>query len=95
MTHRLLRWPLVVPGIVVGLVPLVARGRQAAPAAATPSLHIPFEKYALSNGLTVVLTEEHTTPSVSVLMMYHVGSKNEQVGRTGFAHLFEHVMAPV
>jgi zinc protease len=39
-----------------------------------------------------VLAEDHATPTVSVLMMYHVGSKNEEVGRTGFAHLFEHVM---
>jgi zinc protease len=86
------RVPLVLVGFVTALVPLAARTRQAAPANAAPALHIPFEKYTLSNGLTVVLTEDHATPTVSVVVMYHVGSKNEQVGRTGFAHLFEHVM---
>lgn len=56
-------------------------------------LRIPFERYTLpSNGLTVILSEDHTTPMVAVDVWYHVGSKNEQVGRTGFAHLFEHVM---
>ncbi|HTE43728.1 MAG TPA: pitrilysin family protein [Gemmatimonadaceae bacterium] len=57
------------------------------------NLRIPFERYALpSNGLTVILSEDHTTPMVTVDVWYHVGSKNEETGRTGFAHLFEHVM---
>src|SRR5213594_1844862 len=51
-----------------------------------------FEKYTLPNGLTVVLHEEHSTPIVAVNLWYHVGSKNEEEGRTGFAHLFEHMM---
>src|ERR687892_478602 len=46
----------------------------------------------LSNGLTVVLSEDHSTPIVHVQLWYHVGSKNERPGRTGFAHLFEHLM---
>jgi zinc protease len=54
--------------------------------------NIPFERYTLPNGLTVLLAEDHTTPTVAVEVWYHVGSKNEQPGRTGFAHLFEHVM---
>ncbi len=61
-------------------------------AAAPVSLNIPFQHYQLVNGLNVILSEDHATPRVAVDMMYHVGSKNEQVGRTGFAHLFEHVM---
>src|SRR5947208_16579944 len=62
-------------------------------AAQTTELRIPFERYTLpSNGLTVILSEDHSTPMVTVDVWYHVGSKNEQVGRTGFAHLFEHVM---
>lgn len=61
-------------------------------ASASSAIKIPFQKYTLPNGLTVVLAEDHATPTVAVEMMYHVGSKNEQVGRTGFAHLFEHVM---
>src|SRR5262249_43903807 len=53
---------------------------------------LPFEKYTLSNGLTVVLHEEHSTPIVAVNLWDHLGSKNEEVGRTGFAHLLEHMM---
>jgi zinc protease len=56
------------------------------------AIKIPFEVYALPNGLTVILSPDHTTPTVAVDVWYHVGSKNEQPGRTGFAHLFEHVM---
>jgi zinc protease len=53
---------------------------------------VKFEQYKLDNGLTVILHEDHSAPLASIMMMYHVGSKNEQRGRTGFAHLFEHVM---
>jgi zinc protease len=56
------------------------------------SINIPFESYTLPNGLTVVLSQDRTTPTVAVNIWYHVGSKNEIPGRTGFAHLFEHVM---
>jgi zinc protease len=50
------------------------------------------EKYELANGLDVILYEDHCTPLVGVNIWYHVGSKNEKPGRTGFAHLFEHMM---
>ncbi len=53
---------------------------------------IEFEKYELDNGLKVILHEDHTAPNVAVTVMYHVGSKNERPGRTGFAHFFEHLM---
>jgi zinc protease len=56
------------------------------------AIRIPFESYALPNGLTVILSADHTTPTVAVNVWYHVGSKNELPGRTGFAHLFEHIM---
>ena len=46
----------------------------------------------LPNGLRVVLSEDHSTPIVHVSVWYHVGSKNERPGRTGFAHFFEHMM---
>jgi zinc protease len=59
-------------------------------AQATP--RIKFEKYSLPNGLEVILHEDHSTPIVAVDTWYHVGSGDEQVGRTGFAHLFEHIM---
>jgi len=53
---------------------------------------VPYSKHTLENGLTVILHEDHTTPTISVNMLYHVGSGNEKPGRTGFAHLFEHIM---
>ena len=53
---------------------------------------ISFEKHTLSNGLDVILHEDHNIPVVAVNVWYHVGSKDEEMGRTGFAHLFEHVM---
>jgi len=55
-------------------------------------IRIPFETYTLPNGLTVILSVDRTTPTVAVNVWYHVGSKNELPGRTGFAHLFEHIM---
>ncbi len=60
------------------------------PRSSTPK--IPVEQYQLSNGLTVLLSVDHSAPVVAVDVEHHVGSKNEEVGRTGFAHLFEHVM---
>ena len=53
---------------------------------------IEFEQYKLKNGLTVLLHEDHSTPIVAVSVLYHVGSKNEDSLRTGFAHFFEHLM---
>ena len=51
-----------------------------------------LQTYRLNNGLRVVLNEDHSAPLVAVNLWYHVGSKNERVGRTGFAHLFEHML---
>ncbi|MBW3545077.1 MAG: insulinase family protein, partial [Bacteroidetes bacterium] len=56
------------------------------------SKKIAFEEYDLPNGLHVILHEDHTTPIVAVTVMYHVGSKNELDGRSGFAHFFEHLL---
>ena len=53
---------------------------------------LPITDYRLSNGLRVVLNEDHSAPLVAVNLWYHVGSKNEPIGRTGFAHLFEHML---
>ena len=53
---------------------------------------ISFEKHTLSNGLDLILHEDHSLPVAAVNIWYHVGSKNEEPGKTGFAHLFEHVM---
>ena len=55
-------------------------------------MRIPLEQHTLPNGLRLVLAEDHATPVVAVNLWYHVGSANERVGRTGFAHLFEHML---
>ncbi|HMB59821.1 MAG TPA: insulinase family protein, partial [Xanthomonadales bacterium] len=55
-------------------------------------LTIPYEKFVLDNGLRVIVHEDHKAPIVAVSIWYHVGSKDEPEGRTGFAHLFEHIM---
>ncbi|MEX2110401.1 MAG: pitrilysin family protein [Gemmatimonadaceae bacterium] len=62
------------------------------PLASQAAPRISFEKYTLPNGLQVILHEDHSTPIVAVNTWYHVGSGDEQIGRTGFAHLFEHIM---
>src|SRR5213595_39169 len=64
-------------------------------AAKSAPLEVPqlkFEKYKLENGLEVILSEDHRLPMVAVNLWYHVGPANELPGRTGFAHLFEHMM---
>ena len=61
-------------------------------ASATASVTIPFEKTKLSNGMTVILHEDHSVPVVVVNVSYNVGSRFEAPKRTGFAHLFEHLM---
>ncbi len=55
-------------------------------------LEIPYQKHVLKNGLTLIVHEDHKAPIVAVNVWYHVGSKNEKPGKTGFAHLFEHLM---
>ena len=55
-------------------------------------LVIPFQKYVLPNGLTVILTEDHSDPLVHVEVTYHVGSAREEIGKSGFAHFYEHMM---
>ncbi|HZO23427.1 MAG TPA: pitrilysin family protein [Steroidobacteraceae bacterium] len=57
-----------------------------------PDLDIPSRRYVLGNGLTLIVHEDHKAPVVAVDVWYHVGSKDERPGRTGFAHLFEHLM---
>ncbi|MBO9547747.1 pitrilysin family protein [Caulobacter sp.] len=57
-----------------------------------PSIDIPHTTFKLANGLTVIVHEDHKAPIVAVNVWYHVGSKNEPAGKTGFAHLFEHLM---
>src|SRR5687767_2984403 len=74
---------LVLASVVAALVPVDAAVRP-------PKL--PYQMLTLPNGMRVILSEDHSTPIVHVSVWYHVGSKNERAGRTGFAHLFEHMM---
>jgi zinc protease len=55
-------------------------------------IKIPYQKFVLENGLTLIVHEDHKAPIVAVNVWYHVGSKNEKPSKTGFAHLFEHLM---
>src|ERR1700747_812311 len=59
---------------------------------AKQEVDIPYERFGLDNGLTVIVHEDHKAPIVAINIWYHVGSKNEKPGKTGFAHLFEHLM---
>jgi zinc protease len=88
-------------GILAASIALICSAgslAQAAPAAkpaarmdiAIPD--IPYTKFVLKNGLTLLVHEDHKAPVVAVNTWYHVGSKNEKIGKTGFAHLFEHLM---
>jgi zinc protease len=62
------------------------------PASFSQSIRFPVEKFKLANGLTVLLNEDHSAPIISYHTWFRVGSKNEEVGYTGIAHLFEHMM---
>jgi zinc protease len=80
-----------------GLVAVAALAMAVSPAPAAdvalPEIpDIPYTRYTLDNGLTLIVHEDHKAPIVAVNVWYHVGSKNEKPGKTGFAHLFEHLM---
>ena len=66
--------------------------QHAQPAAPPRAIHVPYTQFTLPNGLRVILHEDHSVPMVTVNMWYHVGSAREKEKRTGFAHLFEHLM---
>jgi zinc protease len=89
--------PAQTPSTAPAKAPAKAAPQTAAkpPAAKPATLEVPqlkFEKYKLENGLEVILSEDHRLPMVAVNLWYHVGPANELPGRTGFAHLFEHMM---
>jgi zinc protease len=77
--------------LCVSIDPLTAQAPAAKPAPLQIA-ELKFERYKLDNGLEVILLEDHRLPLVSVNLWYHVGAVNETAGRTGFAHLFEHMM---
>jgi zinc protease len=102
--HKIAGLFLALVVISAGSVTLSAQPKSAATAKSTAPAHsaatklnipipdIKYTKFVLKNGLTVLVHEDHKAPIVAVNTWYHVGSKNEQPGKTGFAHLFEHLM---
>ena len=85
--------PTPKPKTVVAARPAPAGARLVETVTRKPGeLNIPYSKYVLPNGLTLVVTEDHSDPLVHVDVTYHVGSAREQIGKSGFAHFFEHMM---
>jgi zinc protease len=87
---------LAATAAIVSLAAFVQPVQGAVPTTRTatdiPIPDIPYTRFVLKNGLTVLVHEDHKSPVVAVNTWYHVGSKNEKLGKTGFAHLFEHLM---
>ncbi len=78
---------------LASLTPLTSSAAPARSARADVAIpDIAYKKFVLKNGLTLLVHEDHKTPVVAINTWYHVGSKNEKPGKTGFAHLFEHLM---
>ncbi len=84
-------WRAVVAAALAALSAWVPGAHPTVHAAVRPP-RLQYQISTLPNGLTLVLSEDHSTPIVHVQLWYHVGSKDERPGRTGFAHLFEHLM---
>ena len=76
----------------LAIVFAVAGALRAPAKSAAADIDIPYARFVLDNGLTLLVHEDHKAPIVAVNVWYHVGSKNEKPGKTGFAHLFEHLM---
>ena len=94
-TRHSTRLPLIALLVIIGITAPLAQnqGSSAKPAGAASDIpRITFEKYTLPNGLDVILRQDRRLPVVAVDLWYHVGPANEDKGRTGFAHLFEHMM---
>ncbi len=89
-----MRLEFVVLFLVLALVTSGSAQSKSAPTKSvqTTEIDIPYERFVLDNGLTVIVHEDHKAPIVAINTWYHVGSKNEKPGKTGFAHLFEHLM---
>jgi zinc protease len=81
----------MMPRIAAALIALGLLSTSPLPLAAQ-NLRVPYQMFTLPNGLQVILHEDHSVPVVAVNTWFHVGSADEQPGRTGFAHLFEHIM---
>src|SRR6186997_1176970 len=92
MSSRQLFASAVRTGVVTAGVALCLATTPSAQQQMARQITVPYQMFTLANGLTVILHEDHSVPIVSINVWYHAGSANEKVGRTGFAHLFEHLM---
>src|SRR6059036_1107037 len=90
--NGVLRPKAIAPIVAVCLSLLWPRFAYSANSLQDVKIDIPYKKFVLTNGLTLIVHEDHKAPIVAVNLWYHVGSKNEKLGKTGFAHLFEHLM---
>src|SRR5687768_18551889 len=88
--RALLRYRLLLVALAAIVLAVIKPGGAAAQS--TPQVKIDFVQDSLPNGLHVIYSVDHSTPVAAVMMMYNVASKSERAGRTGFAHLFEHMM---
>lgn len=86
-----MRHSLLSTALLVAMLPAFAQNTLPAKKS-YPEIDIPYQKFVLPNGLTLIVHEDHKAPVASFNIWYHVGSKNEKPGKTGFAHLFEHLM---
>ena len=86
------RWLTSLVALAAAVLIVPGAGGPGTLLAQTPTLTVPFTQFTLPNGLNVILHRDTSVPVVAVNLWYHVGSANERAGRTGFAHLFEHVM---
>src|SRR5688572_11292329 len=78
--------------LLVAALAFAAKPADKPASANVPQVDIPYKQFKLKNGLTLIVHEDHKAPIVAVNIWYHVGSKNEPAGKSGFAHLFEHLM---
>ncbi len=84
--------PIILTVLIVLVMPLLLFAQKQGSKSQVPDIDIPYKQFTLDNGLTLLVHEDHKAPIVAVNIWYHVGSKNEKQGKTGFAHLFEHLM---
>ena len=90
--HRRFLSFAVLSALVCAALPIAVFAQGAKSASATKSSRIPIREFKLKNGLRVIMSEDHSAPTYAIAITYNVGSRDERQGRTGFAHLFEHMM---
>src|SRR5918993_4389743 len=90
--HRMFLSFVVLSALVCAALPIAVFAQGGKSASATRSTRIPIREFKLKNGLRVIMSEDHSAPTYAIALTYNVGSRDERKGRTGFAHLFEHMM---